>query len=175
MAENNLRSVAFPTLNEAQIDELARCTNAAPRLFHAGEALFTVGQRNISFFIVKSGEVEIIDRSGDEPKTVTIHRAGHFTGDVSHLTGLPAVVSAIALGDCEVLEISSEALHRRHHPPGLHRAAAASARVAQLHGSAGNRVPLLARHFPRSRFPGQEPHPLHLGRRRNRAGCGQAA
>jgi thioredoxin reductase (NADPH) len=112
MAENNLRSVAFPTLNEAQIDELARCTNAAPRLFHAGEALFTVGQRNISFFIVKSGEVEIIDRSGDEPKTVTIHRAGHFTGDVSHLTGLPAVVSAIALGDCEVLEISSEALRR---------------------------------------------------------------
>ena len=112
MSEYNLRSVAFPTLNETQVDELTRCTNAAPRLFHDGEALFTVGQRNISFFIVKSGEVEIIDRSGDEPKTVTIHRKGHFTGDVSHLTGLPAVVSAFARGECEVLEISGDALRR---------------------------------------------------------------
>jgi len=112
MSENNLRSVAFPTLKETQIDELARCTDAAPRLFHDGEALFTVGQRNISFFIVKSGEVEIIDRSGDEPKTVTIHRKGEFTGDISHVTGLPAVVSAIARGDCEVLEMSGDALRR---------------------------------------------------------------
>ncbi len=112
MSVNNLRSVAFPTLNETQVDELTRCTNAAPRLFHEGEALFTVGQRNMNFFIVKSGEVEIIDRSGDEPRTVTIHRQGEFTGDVSHLTGLPAVVSAFARGDCEVLEISGDALRR---------------------------------------------------------------
>jgi len=112
MSENNLRSVAFPTLNEKQIDELTRCTNAAPKVYRDGEPLFTVGQRNMNFFIVKSGEVEIIDRSGDEPKTVTIHRKGEFTGDISHLTGLPAVVSAIARGDCEVLEISGDALRR---------------------------------------------------------------
>ncbi len=112
MSVNNLRSVAFPTLNETQVDELTRCTNAAPRLFHEGEALFTVGQRNMNFFIVKSGEVEIIDRSGDDPKTITIHRKGEFTGDVSHLTGLPAVVSAFARGECEVLEITSDALRR---------------------------------------------------------------
>src|ERR1017187_4288323 len=61
MSENNLRPVAFPTLNETQIGELGRCTDAAPRLFHDGEALFTVGQRNMDFFIVKSGEVEIIE------------------------------------------------------------------------------------------------------------------
>ena len=110
MSENNLRSVAFPTLNEAQIRQLAGCTHAEPKLFRDGQVLFVVGQRNMNFFVVKSGEVEIIDRSGDEPKTVTIHRQGEFTGDISHLTGLPAVVSGVARGDCEVYEITGDAL-----------------------------------------------------------------
>ena len=68
------------------------------------EMLFAVGERDFKFFIVRSGEVEILDYSGDEPKTVTVHRKGEFTGDISHLTGLPAVVSAVARGDCEVYE-----------------------------------------------------------------------
>jgi thioredoxin reductase (NADPH) len=105
MDEHNLQSVAFPTLDETQISQLACCTDAAPKLFRDRQVLFAVGQRNMNFFVVKSGEVEIIDRSGDEPKTVTIHRQGEFTGDISHLTGLPAVVS----GDCEVYEITGDA------------------------------------------------------------------
>src|SRR5207302_2381174 len=64
------------------------------------------------FFVVKSGEVEIVDSTGDERKTVTVHRPGSFTGDVTHLTGGRAVVSAIARGPCEVVEISGEALRR---------------------------------------------------------------
>ena len=110
MNERNLQSVAFPTLDETQINELARCTHAAPRVYRDGQALFRVGDRDAHFFIVKSGEVEIVDFSGDEPKTLTIHRQGEFTGDISHLTGLPAVVSAIARGDCEVYEVSGDAL-----------------------------------------------------------------
>jgi thioredoxin reductase (NADPH) len=100
MSENNLLSVAFPTLAEAQINKLGACSNAAPRLFRDGEALFNTGDRDVNFFIVKSGEIEIIDYSGDEPKTVTVHKKGQFTGDISHLTGLPVVVSAVARGDC---------------------------------------------------------------------------
>ena len=110
MSEPNLQSVAFPILDETQINQLARCTHAEPKLFRDGQTLFSVGDLNINFFIVKSGEVEIVDYSGDEPKTVTIHSAGQFTGDISHLTGLPAVVSAVARGDCEVYEITGDAL-----------------------------------------------------------------
>src|SRR2546430_703863 len=110
MHEKNLQSIAFPVLEETQISQLARCTGAEPKLFHDGEVLFAAGSRNINFFIVKSGEIEIVDSPGDEPKPVTIHRAGEFTGDVSHLTGRPAVVSGIARGDCEVYEISGDAL-----------------------------------------------------------------
>ena len=100
MSANNLRSVAFPTLDEAQIRQLAGCTHAEPKLFRDGQPLFAVGERNMNFFVVKSGEVEIVDYTGDERKTIAVHRPGEFTGDISHLTGLPAVVSGIARGDC---------------------------------------------------------------------------
>ena len=110
MAEHTLHSIAFPVLNEDQIAQLANCTTVAPRHFRDGETLIALGDRALKFFIVKSGEVEILDYSGDEPKTITVHRKGEFTGDISHLTGMPAIFSAIARGDCEVFEISGEAL-----------------------------------------------------------------
>ena len=181
MSEQNLWSVAFPTLDETQIHKLASCTNAEPKVFHDGQKLFSVGDRNISFFIVKSGEVEIVDDSGDQPKTIVVHHPGQFTGDISHVTGLPAIVSAVARGDCEVYEISgrrpaarSEPVpdHQRYHPAGVHRAAAASARVSRLHRPARDRLALLAGHVSRARFSVQEPHSLHVGGSGDRSGCG---
>ncbi len=112
MVEHGLQSVAFPTLDEGQIRELAQCTAAAPKVFRDRQTLFAVGERDFKFFIIKSGEVEIVDYSGDEPKVIVVHRKGEFTGDISHLTGLPSVVSAIARGDCEVYEISPDRLKR---------------------------------------------------------------
>src|SRR5512132_3522219 len=110
MAEQNLQSVAFPTLDQSLIDDLSRCSSVTTKTCRDGQTLFSVGDRDFKFFIVKSGEVEIVDHSDDKPKTVTIHRKGQFTGDVSHLTGLPAVVSGVARGDCEVYEVPGEAL-----------------------------------------------------------------
>ena len=66
----------------------------------------------MKFHVIKSGEVEIVDYSGDAPKTVTVHRAGGFTGDISHLTGNPSVVSWVARGEVQVYEISGNALRR---------------------------------------------------------------
>jgi thioredoxin reductase (NADPH) len=112
MPVNNLQSVAFPTLDPSQIAQLADCTEGGVKVFRNGEKLITVGETDIKFYVIKSGEVEIIDCSGDQPKTVTIHGPGSFTGDVSHLTGAASVVSAVARGDCEVYEMSNEALRR---------------------------------------------------------------
>ena len=110
MNEQNLQSVAFPTLDEEQIGKLASCTGARARTFHDGERLFSIGDRDINFYIVKSGEVEIFDCSGDQPKTVHVHHPGQFTGDVSHVTGLPAIVGAVARGETDVFELSADAL-----------------------------------------------------------------
>src|SRR6266566_9889091 len=108
MAENDLRAVAFPKLDEAQMAALERCVGVSLKQYHAGEKLFEVGDRDFKFFVIKSGEVEILDESGETPKTITIHRPGEFTGDVAHLTGRPSVVSAVARVDCEVYEVSAE-------------------------------------------------------------------
>ena len=114
----------------------------------------------------------------------TVHHPGQFTGDISHVTGLPAIVSAVARGDCEVYEIlrgraaaRSEPVsdRQRHHPAGVHRAAAASARVSQLHGAARDRFALLAGHVPGARFPVEESHSLHVDRSGDRPECGSLA
>src|SRR5688572_17988808 len=112
MAEPNLQSVAFPTLDEEQVADLTRCTHAAPRSCRDGETLIAVGDRDFKFFIVESGEIEIIDHSGDAPKTIVVHKKGQFTGDVSHLTGAAAVISAVARGDTGVYEISRDDLRK---------------------------------------------------------------
>jgi thioredoxin reductase (NADPH) len=120
MAEHTLHSIAFPVLDAGQIAQLANCTAVSPKHCRDGETLIAVGDRAFRFFIVKSGEIEILDYSGDAPKTIATHGVGEFTGDISHLTGAPAIFTAIARGDCEVFEISGEALrHVLNQCPGL--------------------------------------------------------
>jgi thioredoxin reductase (NADPH) len=117
---HDLQSVAFPTLDEAQIAQVASCTALLPKHYKDGETLIKYGERNIKFFIVKSGEIDIVDGTGDQPKVLTTHHKGGFTGDISHLTGNPAILTAIARGDCEVFEISGDALrHVLNQCPGL--------------------------------------------------------
>jgi len=110
VAEHCLQAAAFPTFDEAQMAALRRCAAASLEQYRAGQALFEVGDRDFKFFVVKSGEVEILDPSGESPRTIAVHRPGQFTGDVAHLTGSPSVVSAVARADCEVYGISPAGL-----------------------------------------------------------------
>ena len=120
MAEPTLRGAAFPKLSENHIAAIGRCPHVTLKRYRDGEKLFKIGDRDFKFFVVKSGAVEIIDESGETPKTITIHGPGEFTGDVSHLTGNPSVVSAVARGDCEVYEMSTTALkHLLNNSPEL--------------------------------------------------------
>ena len=104
--------MAFPKLTEEQITQLARYAGASMKTFRAGEALFRAGDRDPKFFVIKSGELEIIDVTGDQPKTIRVQGPGDFTGDIGHLTGSPKVVSAIARSDCEVYEMSEAELRK---------------------------------------------------------------
>jgi thioredoxin reductase (NADPH) len=110
MVEHDLHSVAFPRLDEAQMAALGRCPKSTLKRYRAGEKLFEAGECNCKFFVVKSGEVEIVDDANDPPRTIRVHGPGEFTGDVSQLTGGPALVSAVARTDCEVYEVTTDAL-----------------------------------------------------------------
>src|SRR5579862_2764518 len=110
MPEFDLKSVAFPTLSPEQITGLSKCTDATLKHFSDGQELFAVGDPQPPVFVVKSGEIAIVDYTGDEPRTITTHKPGGFTGDISHVTGDPALACGIARGDCEAYEIPRPAL-----------------------------------------------------------------
>lgn len=112
MTEHDLQSVAFPKLAESEIEKLSRCAEARREQYPAGTKLVEVGARDYRFFVVVSGEVEIVDESGDAPRTLVVHGPGQFTGETGVLMGRPAIASAVARTDCEVLSISTEALRR---------------------------------------------------------------
>ncbi len=112
MAEHDLRSVAFPKLDESQLAALDRCPLTKLAQYRDGEKLFKAGDRDFKFYVIKSGKVESVDESGDTPRTIAVQGPGEFTGDVAQLTGGPAIVNAIARGDCEVYEVSPEALRK---------------------------------------------------------------
>jgi thioredoxin reductase (NADPH) len=101
---------AFPKLTETQIEKLADF--AELQSFSDGDALFEAGETDFKFYVVKSGAVEIIERSDGNRKQVTVHKAGEFTGDIDTLTGSPSLVTAIAQGNCEAYAILAEDLRR---------------------------------------------------------------
>jgi thioredoxin reductase (NADPH) len=108
MAEHELHAVAFPKLDEAQMSRLGSCAGASLKRHLDGQKLIEVGEHDFKFFVVKSGEIEVLDESRDMPKSLAVLRRGEFTGDVAHLTGGPSLVSAVARGDCEAYEVSVE-------------------------------------------------------------------
>src|SRR4051794_863737 len=105
MAEQNLDAVAFPRLDEAQLASLGSCPLTALKRYRDGETLFEAGERNCWFFVIKSGEVEILDDSGEAPRTIVVLGPGQFTGEVGQLTGSPSFVRGVARGDCEAYEV----------------------------------------------------------------------
>ena len=112
MDAHDLNTVAYPKLTRAQMTAFGGCSSATLKRYRDGEHLFQAGDRDFGFFVVKSGKVEILDESGDVPKTLTVHEPGNFTGEIAHLTGGPALVSAVARGDTEVYEITADGVRQ---------------------------------------------------------------
>ncbi|MEO8073348.1 MAG: FAD-dependent oxidoreductase [Acidobacteriota bacterium] len=109
---------AFPVLNEKQmatVAEFAKC-----KTYQDGEKLFSAGETDFKFHVVKSGEIAIIDRSSGESKKLLTHEIGGFTGDLSNLTGRTSNVDAIAVGETNVYEVCDVDLHHIiNERPGL--------------------------------------------------------
>ncbi len=103
-------NVAFPRLTDRQIGTLSKY--AKRRHFRDNDVLFEAGVSPATFFVVLSGAVEILDHSGDEPRTVVVHQPGEFTGDIDILTRRVTVVSAVARGETDVLEVAPADIRR---------------------------------------------------------------
>src|SRR4051812_9411723 len=99
MADHDLTGFAYPKLEESQIERIAKATDAKLQHFRDGDRLFEAGERDFKFFIIRSGRVDILDPADETPRRIVTHGPGEFTGDVAHLTGRPAVFTAVARGD----------------------------------------------------------------------------
>jgi thioredoxin reductase (NADPH) len=96
----------FPTLTPAQIRRIA--PHGHMRAMQHDEVLVEQGDRNVPFFVVVSGEVEIVRPSGGVETLITIHRPGQFTGEVNNLSGRPAVVRMRATKEGELIELDRQ-------------------------------------------------------------------
>src|SRR6516225_1295160 len=112
LVNRNQYPAAFPAFNTAQLQALG--PHARSQRYAPGEALFSVGERQFRFYVLKSGRIALIDRSATgDLRTLAIHeQAGEFIGDMANLAGNPARAGAVALGVTEVYEIDPEGLRR---------------------------------------------------------------
>lgn len=96
---------AFPKLSPAQIAQVAQVAEC--RTYHDGDVLLRAGETEFKFHVIQKGEIEIIDRTGNEPKVIVTHEPLEFTGDIANLAGRTSNVDAVAKGTVEVYEICS--------------------------------------------------------------------
>jgi thioredoxin reductase (NADPH) len=107
---DEIRSVAFPTLTGDQIAYLERYGEV--RDTEAGQVLFTEGDRSYDFIVILEGEVEIADNFGGKRRTIAVHGAGRFLGEMNMLTGQSVYLSAVVREGGEVLAIPLDNLKR---------------------------------------------------------------
>jgi thioredoxin reductase (NADPH) len=101
---------AFPVLNEEQIAVIAEF--AERKTYANGDVLYRAGEKDFKFYVIKSGAINIVDRSSGVPRLVVTLQPGEFTGDLANLTGRPSNIDAIATGTTEVYEICEPDLRR---------------------------------------------------------------
>jgi CRP-like cAMP-binding protein len=160
---------AFPTLDEGEIAALVAL--GTRRRVAKGEVLYREGDVAYDFFVVLSGEVEIVAGTGDDEHSITRHGAGRFLGELNLLTGLRVFVTARVAKDGEVLVIPATELRHaagveRRDPGRVHRSPVRTAdRCRYRHPR--DRLPVLAGDARHPGIPDPQPHPAHVGRSRS--------
>jgi thioredoxin reductase (NADPH) len=93
----------FPKLTPAQVSRIA--AHGHVRSVQSGEVLIEQGDKSVPFFVVITGEVEIVRPCGAHETLVTVHGSGEFTGEVNMLSGRRSLIRARAIKPCKVIEL----------------------------------------------------------------------
>jgi thioredoxin reductase (NADPH) len=98
----------FPALTAPQLARLQRYGHR--RAIRAGDILAEPGDRGLPMWVVLSGSIEVIQVAMAGETTVVTHTAGGFSGEMSTLRGISAVVRMRVGSDGEALEIDENCL-----------------------------------------------------------------
>jgi thioredoxin reductase (NADPH) len=99
----------FPKLTPPQVDRIARIGRR--REVRTGELLFDWGDQNTRFFVVLTGEIDLVRPiGGDREEPVVALHPGEFTGEINMLSARRSLVRARMVRDGSVIEVDRDAL-----------------------------------------------------------------
>ena len=98
----------FPELTAAQIERIRAHSHL--RRVEPGEVLFHPGDAGVPFFVLLSGELEIVQPVLNSERLITTHKPGGFTGELSMISGQRCLALGRVSQAGEFLEMSTEGL-----------------------------------------------------------------
>src|ERR1700680_1756752 len=102
------RTQSFPVLTAAQIDRVR--SGSTPRAVKAGDILFEPEDTNIPFFVLLSGNMEILQPECTGERLIAKHGPGEFTGEMTMVSGRRCLVRGRVTSPGEFLELSGAGL-----------------------------------------------------------------
>ena len=96
----------FPKLTPAQLSRIA--TRGYVRSMEGGEVLYEQGHRAAPFFVVISGELEVVRPSVPVETLITVYESGQFTGEVGTLSGRRSLFRVRATKPGKVIELNRQ-------------------------------------------------------------------
>jgi thioredoxin reductase (NADPH) len=97
------RSQMFPTLSEVQLSRVR--SMAVEKTFDPGQIVFEQGDRDVPFYVILEGELEVVHPRGKSEDPVTLQLAKEFTGEASFLTDRSSLLRGRAKGPLRVLRV----------------------------------------------------------------------
>ncbi len=104
----DIRGEAFPVLTAEQINRIRPLSRV--RKVKAGEIVFEPGDLDLSFFVLLSGSMEIVQLGIQGERLIVNHDAGEFTGEITMISGRRGLVRGRVTAAGEFLEMSSAQL-----------------------------------------------------------------
>ena len=98
----------FPKLTDPQIARIAPHGRRRPTT--RGEVLVDVGDKAVPFFVVTSGEVDVLQVTGDEETFIVSHGPGSFSGEANLMSGRPSMARLRVSEPGEAIELTREQL-----------------------------------------------------------------
>jgi thioredoxin reductase (NADPH) len=95
-----------PVLTPAQINRIE--AHGHIRVAQSGELLVEQGDTSVPFFVVITGELEIVRPFGTQETLVTVHGPGQFTGEVNTLSGRRSIFRMRVTKTGKVIELNHQ-------------------------------------------------------------------
>ena len=96
----------FPRLSP----DLVECLRSHAREVELrdGEIAFRQGESHYDMFVVLEGQIRVFKEVGNQEYLLVVQGPGEFTGEISMLTGSPAIATGKAVGNTRVMRISGD-------------------------------------------------------------------